>query len=350
DILHNQHSGSYTNGYITSVNSNGNTGQETGQDSSSANGSGGYRGESVHKRNKDKVVTTCDLLCFAFQCARGMQYLAHRKLIHRDLAARNVLLAEDNIVKICDFGLAKDVYKYDNYVKKNDGPLPIKWMAIESIRDKVFTSKSDVWSFGILLYEFFTLGGNPYPGIEIDEEFYKRLKTGYRMEKPDFAPNDIYELMSLCWRAEPKDRPDFMEIADIIGALLESNHYLDLNDPYQTMNEQILNNNDYLRMSSMNSSSRNEINGDYLNMKANETNDERISDPMNHYDNLGHIRPIDANIPVPLEPMEVVPMIQLDSYGQKYDNKMRGGLSLAVDDTKLQVELKRSSVWFDTTA
>ena len=87
------------------------------------------------------------------------------------------------------------------------------------------------------------------------------------------------------------------------------------------MNEQILNNNDYLRMSSMNSSSRNDINGDYLNMKANETNDERISDPMNHYDNLGHIRPIDANIPVPLEPMEVVPMIQLDSYGQKYDNK-----------------------------
>ena len=67
-----------------------------------------------------------------------------QQLIHRDLAARNVLLAEDNIVKICDFGLAKDVYKYDNYVKKNDGPLPIKWMAIESIRDKVFTSKSDV--------------------------------------------------------------------------------------------------------------------------------------------------------------------------------------------------------------
>ncbi len=68
----------------------------------------------------------------------------HLQLIHRDLAARNVLLADDNIVKICDFGLAKDVYKYDNYVKKNDGPLPIKWMAIESIRDKVFTSKSDV--------------------------------------------------------------------------------------------------------------------------------------------------------------------------------------------------------------
>ena len=73
-----------------------------------------------------------------------LRLVSHRQLIHRDLAARNVLLADDNIVKICDFGLAKDVYKYDNYVKKNDGPLPIKWMAIESIRDKVFTSKSDV--------------------------------------------------------------------------------------------------------------------------------------------------------------------------------------------------------------
>lgn len=65
-------------------------------------------------------------------------------MIHRDLAARNVLLASNNVVKICDFGLAKDVYKYDNYIKKDDGPLPIKWMAIESISDKIFTSKSDV--------------------------------------------------------------------------------------------------------------------------------------------------------------------------------------------------------------
>jgi serine/threonine protein kinase len=153
-----------------------------------------------------------------------VNFSIHLQLIHRDLAARNVLLAEDNIVKICDFGLAKDVYKYDNYVKKNDGPLPIKWMAIESIRDKVFTSKSDVrnnnylnvfeiivfyfnscfisskvWSFGILLYEFFTLGGNPYPGVEIDEEFYKRLKSGYRMEKPDFAPNEVLVKYMFCF-------------------------------------------------------------------------------------------------------------------------------------------------------
>jgi serine/threonine protein kinase len=89
-------------------------------------------------------------------------------LIHRDLAARNVLLTDDDIVKICDFGLARDC-DYGDYVRKGDGPLPIKWMAIESMKDKVFTSKSDVWSFGIFCWEVFSLGANPYPGFEIDE-------------------------------------------------------------------------------------------------------------------------------------------------------------------------------------
>ncbi|KFM78275.1 Vascular endothelial growth factor receptor 1, partial [Stegodyphus mimosarum] len=105
-------------------------------------------GSSTAFRNYDRIdshdhaITTSDLLCYAFQCARGMDYLASRKLIHRDLAARNVLLADDKIVKICDFGLAKDCYKYENYIKKGDGPLPIKWMAIESIWDHIFTTKS----------------------------------------------------------------------------------------------------------------------------------------------------------------------------------------------------------------
>lgn len=98
---------------------------------------------SIKKRSTIDPITSTDLVCYAFQISRGMEYLAARKLIHRDLAIRNVLLAKDNIVKICDFGLAKDCFNYD-YVKKTNGPLPVKWMAIESIADKVFTIKSDV--------------------------------------------------------------------------------------------------------------------------------------------------------------------------------------------------------------
>ena len=113
-----------------------------------------------------------------------MDYLAGKKVLHGDLACRNILLAADNVVKICDFGLAKDMYKTDNYRKKTDGPLPIKWMAIESLRDRVFSTQSDVWSFGIVLWEMFSLGKTPYPGIDPGASFYEKLLNGYRMEKP----------------------------------------------------------------------------------------------------------------------------------------------------------------------
>ncbi|CAL1269807.1 unnamed protein product [Larinioides sclopetarius] len=253
--------------------------------------------------SQEHVITTSDLLCFAFQSACGMDYLASRKLIHRDLAARNVLLAEEKVVKICDFGLAKDCYKYENYVKKGDGPLPIKWMAVESIRDHVFTTKSDVWSFGILMWEFFTLGSNPYPGIEIDEEFYKRLNAGFRMEKPDYCPEDVYHIMRDCWLANPDDRPDFSQIADTLGGLMEAGvkqHYMDLNAPYLEMNNKMLTHN-------------------YSNMPSDEcqitpTRLYMNSDTSNSflYDNLPPIhRPVlDASIQDDV--LEDIPMIQLD--------------------------------------
>ncbi|XP_067141984.1 mast/stem cell growth factor receptor Kit-like [Centruroides vittatus] len=177
----------------------------------------GARRESEGSEGRDGArrdpITTARLLYFAYQCARGMQYLSDRKLIHRDLAARNVLVADRHVVKICDFGLAKDCYKYSNYVKKNNGPLPIKWMAIESIRDKVFTTKSDVWSFGVLTWEIFSLGATPYPGMEVDAEFYKMLSRGFRMDRPEYAPPDLYEMVRLCWKAEPEERPTFAELS-----------------------------------------------------------------------------------------------------------------------------------------
>lgn len=99
-------------------------------------------------KGPSRSVCTSDLVCWSFQVARGMDYLSSRKVLHGDLAARNILLAEDNIVKICDFGLARSMYKNDNYKKKGEAPLPFKWLALESISDHVFSTYSDVWAFG----------------------------------------------------------------------------------------------------------------------------------------------------------------------------------------------------------
>ncbi|KAI4541936.1 hypothetical protein MG293_009078 [Ovis ammon polii] len=137
-------------------------------------------------------LTMEDLVCYSFQVARGMEFLASRKCIHRDLAARNILLSENDVVKICDFGLARDIYKDPDYVRKGSARLPLKWMAPESIFDKVYTTQSDVWSFGVLLWEIFSLGASPYPGVQINEEFCQRLKEGTRMRAPELATPAIY--------------------------------------------------------------------------------------------------------------------------------------------------------------
>ncbi|XP_023245092.1 vascular endothelial growth factor receptor 1-like [Copidosoma floridanum] len=151
---------------------------------------------------------TEDLLIWAYQVANGMKFLSERKVLHCDLAARNILLAENNIVKICDFGLAKTLYKDENYKKQCDGKLPIRWMAIESIRDGVFSTMSDVWSFGVVLWEFFSLAQIPYSGVGF-EVMYQKLIRGYRMSKPAYATDDIYNIMLHCWEEEPTSRPSF---------------------------------------------------------------------------------------------------------------------------------------------
>ncbi|XP_034258509.1 vascular endothelial growth factor receptor 3 isoform X1 [Pantherophis guttatus] len=181
-------------------------------------------------------LTMEDLICYSFQVARGMEFLASRKCIHRDLAARNILLSENNVVKICDFGLARDIYKDPDYVRKGSARLPLKWMAPESIFDKVYTTQSDVWSFGVLLWEIFSLGASPYPGVQINEEFCQRLKDGTRMRAPEYATAEIYRIMLNCWYGDPKERPTFSDLVEILGDLLQENvqqegkDYIPLND------------------------------------------------------------------------------------------------------------------------
>ncbi|XP_058883994.1 vascular endothelial growth factor receptor 1-like isoform X2 [Acipenser ruthenus] len=171
----------------------------------------------------NKAIAMEDLISYSFQVARGMEFLASRKCIHRDLAARNILLSENNVVKICDFGLARDIYKDPDYVRKGDARLPLKWMALESVFDKLYTTQSDVWSYGVLLWEIFSLGASPYPGVQIDEDFCRRLKEGTRMRAPEYATPEIYKTMLSCWESDPKERPTFSELVERLGDLLQAN-------------------------------------------------------------------------------------------------------------------------------
>nr|XP_006815660.1 PREDICTED: tyrosine-protein kinase receptor Tie-1-like [Saccoglossus kowalevskii] len=150
-----------------------------------------------------------DLIRFAYQVAMGMAYLEQKQCIHRDLAARNVLLDGEYNCKIADFGLARDVEVY--HVTLQDR-LPRKWMAIESLCRGVFTIKSDVWSFGVLLWEIATLGATPYAGNTSDEILIF-LERGNRLRKPKHCEHALYALMRKCWCEDPSARPSFEKLS-----------------------------------------------------------------------------------------------------------------------------------------
>uniref|UniRef100_A0A2I3GGH0 Fibroblast growth factor receptor n=1 Tax=Nomascus leucogenys TaxID=61853 RepID=A0A2I3GGH0_NOMLE len=154
------------------------------------------------------------LVSCAYQVARGMQYLESRKCIHRDLAARNVLVTEDNVMKIADFGLARGIHHIDYYKKTSNGRLPVKWMAPEALFDRVYTHQSD---------------GSPYPGIPV-EELFSLLREGHRMDRPPHCPPELYGLMRECWHAAPSQRPTFKQLVEALDKVLlaVSEEYLDL--------------------------------------------------------------------------------------------------------------------------
>ncbi|XP_018020584.1 epidermal growth factor receptor isoform X2 [Hyalella azteca] len=162
--------------------------------------------------NRDKIGSK-PLLNWCTQIARGMNYLEERRLVHRDLAARNVLVQTPNLVKITDFGLAKLLDGNEEEYKAAGGKMPIKWLALECIQHRIFTHKSDVWAFGVTVWEILTYGGRPYDDVHA-REVPEMLEKGERLPQPAICTIDVYVIMIRCWTLEAEERPTFKELTE----------------------------------------------------------------------------------------------------------------------------------------
>lgn len=159
------------------------------------------------------------LLRFMVDIAEGMDYLSSQGFLHRDLAARNCMLGDDLRVCVADFGLSRKIYDSNYYRQKEAIRVPIKWMAIESLSESVYTTKSDVWSFGITMWEIVSRGRTPYPGVH-NHELLDLLLVGHRLKAPEDCDPKLWEVMYSCWERQPTQRPAFRELADELKALL----------------------------------------------------------------------------------------------------------------------------------
>uniref|UniRef100_A0A8C3PQP1 Tyrosine-protein kinase receptor n=1 Tax=Calidris pygmaea TaxID=425635 RepID=A0A8C3PQP1_9CHAR len=183
--------------------------------------------------------TLREMIQMAAEIADGMAYLNAKKFVHRDLAARNCMVAEDFTVKIGDFGMTRDIYETDYYRKGGKGLLPVRWMAPESLKDGVFTAYSDVWSFGVVLWEISSLAEQPYQGLS-NEQVLKFVMDGGYLDQPDSCPERLHSLMQMCWQYNPKMRPTFIEIIEMLKEDLDpsfhevSFFYSEENKPLET--------------------------------------------------------------------------------------------------------------------
>ncbi|XP_019640444.1 PREDICTED: fibroblast growth factor receptor 3-like [Branchiostoma belcheri] len=168
-----------------------------------------YRNQAASKSGPQLPME--QLIQFGIDVASGMSHLAAMQCIHRDLAARNILLGENLVAKVSDFGLSRDIFEDNEYNRSTKGRLPLRWMAYESLFYNVYTTQSDVWSFGVLLWEIMAMGKRPYEGIS-GKEMMDMIEKGGRLENPRGCPGEIYKLMTSCWMALPEERPTFPDL------------------------------------------------------------------------------------------------------------------------------------------
>ncbi|KAL7891780.1 hypothetical protein AOLI_G00012560, partial [Acnodon oligacanthus] len=192
-------------------------------------------------RSKERSPTVKDLIGFGLQVAKGMEYLALKKFVHRDLAARNCMLDETFTVKVADFGMARDIFDKEYYSIQDHkrAKLPIKWMAIESLQTQKFTTKSDVWSFGVLMWEMLTRGASPYPDVD-PYDMTPYLLQGRRLPQPQYCLDSLWCILLQCWNPEPDFRPTFsMLVQDLqdIHSSLEGEHYVNLQVTYVNLQQ-----------------------------------------------------------------------------------------------------------------
>ncbi|XP_021055489.1 muscle, skeletal receptor tyrosine-protein kinase isoform X6 [Mus pahari] len=165
-------------------------------------------------------LSCAEQLCIARQVAAGMAYLSERKFVHRDLATRNCLVGENMVVKIADFGLSRNIYSADYYKADGNDAIPIRWMPPESIFYNRYTTESDVWAYGVVLWEIFSYGLQPYYGMAHEEVIYY-VRDGNILACPENCPLELYNLMRLCWSKLPADRPSFCSIHRILQRMCE---------------------------------------------------------------------------------------------------------------------------------
>ncbi|XP_060775266.1 macrophage-stimulating protein receptor isoform X2 [Neoarius graeffei] len=192
-------------------------------------------------RSKERNPTVKELIGFGLQVAQGMEYLAQKKFVHRDLAARNCMLDETFTVKVADFGMARDIFDKEYYSIQDHkrAKLPIKWMAIESLQTQKFTTKSDVWSFGVLMWEMLTRGASPYPDVD-PYDMTPYLLQGRRLPQPQYCLDSLWCILLQCWNPEPDFRPTFSMLVNNlqeIHSMLEGEYYVNLQVTYVNLEQ-----------------------------------------------------------------------------------------------------------------